>query len=237
MNRSKFGVQSNYSYGGRRRRYGFGKYVANKYRSSKAYSRRMNIRKNIKSGETTFKLMDALNIFPSSTAGNCYCFAGGTDNWSSLAIQIVQCTQWSSIAANWSLFKLTGISIRVAKIFNDNVGSMGSATLPSPPLYVNYFPSVKGIQYSGELIMSTDSALRVDPYVSGIQKKYISIPNNFSNLTNGIGLGTWNPVISIANLQGQISVGGELYGGTPVTTYPVFEMLVTYYVSVCNDKA
>lgn len=237
MNRSKFGVQQIYSYGGKRKRYSTGRYITNKYKSTKAYTRRMNIRKNIKSGETTFKLMDSLNIYPTATAGNCYCFTGGTDNFANLYSQINACTQWATIAANWSLFKLTGISIRVAKIFNDNVGSMGNNTLPSPPLYVNYFPSVKSTLYSGELIMSTDSALRVDPYVSGIQRKYISIPNNFTNLTNGIGLGTWNPVISLANMTGQISIGGELASGTPVTTYPVFEMLVVYYIAVCNDKA
>jgi len=234
--RSKFGVQSNYTYGGSRKRYSTGRYIKSKYRSNKAYTRRANVRRNIKSGETTFKLTDTINIFPSTTAGNCYQFSNGY-NYANLHQQISTCTQWATIAANWSLFKITGISIRVAKIFNDNYGSMGTAVLPSPPLYINYYPSVITTSYSGEAIMSTDSALRVDPYVTGIQKKYISIPNNFSNLTNGIGLGTWNPVISLANLQGQLSCGGELYTGTPTTTYPVFEMLVTYYVSVCNDKA
>lgn len=54
MNRSKFGVQANYSYGGQRKRYNVGRYVANKYKSNKAYTRRVNVRRNIKSGETTF---------------------------------------------------------------------------------------------------------------------------------------------------------------------------------------
>jgi len=236
MNRSKFGVQSNYSYGGQKRRYNAGRYVANKYKSNRAYTRRVNVRRNIKSGETTFKLMDTTSIFPSTTAGNCYAYPSA-NNYYNLASQIASCTQWATIASNWSLFRLNGISIRVSRVFNDNNGSMGNATLPSPPLYINYFPSVVSTSYSGEIIMSTESSLRVDPYVTGIQKKYITIPKNFSNLTNGIGLGTWNPVISIANLQGQISVGGELYAGSPTTVYPVFEMQVIFYVSVCNDKA
>jgi len=235
MNRTKFGVQTNYTYGGQRKRYNAGKYVTNKYKSNKAYTRRVNVRRNIKSGETTFKLMDTVHIFPSTTSGNCYMFSN-SQNYGNLATQIADCAQWSTIAANWSLFRLNGISIRVGRVFNDNVGSMGSATLPSPPLYINYFPSVISTSYSGATIMSTDSCLRVDPYITGPQKKYISIPKNFSNLTNGIGIGTWNPVISIANLQGQISVGGELYSGTPTTTYPSFEMMLVYYVSVCNDK-
>lgn len=232
----KFGVQQNYSYGGQRKRYNTGKFITNKYRTTKAYTRRVNVRRNIKSGETTFKLMDNLNVFPSATSGNCYAYASGY-NYANLATQIAGTTQWATIAANWSLFRINGISIRCSKIFNDNYGSMGTAVLPSPPLYINYYPSVSSTAYSGDTIMSTDSALRVDPYVSGIQKKYISIPKNFSNLTNGIGLGTWNPVISIANLQGQLSVGGELVSGSPTTTYPVFEMLIVYYVSVCNDRA
>jgi len=236
MNRSKFGVQTNYSYGGQRKRYNAGRYVTNKYKSTKAYTRRVNVRRNIKSGETTFKLMDNLSIFPSNTSGNCYAYSSG-NNYANLSTQIAGCTQWSTIAANWSLFRINGISIRCSKIFNDNYGSMGTATLPSPPLYINYFPSVISTAYSGAIIQATDSALRVDPYVSGIQKKYISIPKNFSNLTNGIGLGTWNPVISIANLQGQLSLGGVLVSGTATTTYPVFEMMITYYISVCNDKA
>jgi len=236
MNRSKFGVQTNYTYGGQRRRYNAGRYVANKYKSNRAYTRRVNVRRNIKSGETTFKLMDTTNIFPSTTSGNCYAYHN-SNNYANLSTQIAACTQWATIAANWSLFRLNGISIKVARVFNENIGAMGSTTLPSPPLYVNYFPSVSSTSYSGEIVMSTESALRVDPYVSGFQKKYISIPKNFSNLTNGIGLGTWNPVISIANLQGQLSIGGELYSGTPTTTYPSFEMIITYYVSVCNDKA
>jgi len=236
MNRSKFGVQTNYSYGGQRRRYNAGRYVANKYKSNKAYTRRVNVRRNIKSGETTFKLMDSMYIFPSTTSGNCYAYGNG-NSFANLGAQIAGCTQWATIAANWSLFRLNGISLKIARVFNDNVGSMGSSTLPSPPLYVNYYPSVSSTSYSGEIIMSTESALRVDPYITGPQKKYISIPKNFSNLTNGIGLGTWNPVISIANLQGQLSVGGELPSGTPTTTYPSFEMVVVYYVSVCNDKA
>jgi len=236
MNRSKFGVQTNYTYGGQRRRYNVGRYIKSKYRSNRAYTRRVNVRRNIKSGETTFKLMDTMFIFPSANSGNCYQYTNG-NNYANLSAQIAACTQWSTIAANWSLFKITGISIRVAKIFNDNYGSMGTAVLPSPPLYMNYYPSVSSTSYTGEAIMSTDSALRVDPYVTGIQKKYISIPNNFSNLTNGIGLGTWNPVISIANLQGQLSIGGELHSGNPTTTYPVFEAIIVYYVSVCNDKA
>lgn len=236
MNRSKFGIQTNYSYGGQRKRYNAGRYVTNKYKSTKAYTRRVNVRRNIKSGETTFKLMDSFYVYPSTISGNCYAFLGGT-NYANLSSQIAGCTQWATIAANWSLFRLNGISIKVARVFNENIGAMGTATLPSPPLYVNYYPSVSTTAYSGEIIMSVESSLRVDPYVSGFQKKYISIPKNFSNLTNGIGLGTWNPVISISNLQGQLSVGGELAYGTPTTTYPSFEMRVIYYVSVCNDKA
>jgi hypothetical protein len=234
MNGKRFGVMSTYS--GQRKRYNTGRYVANKYKSNRAYTRRVNVRRNIKSGETTFKLMETANIYPSTTSGNCYAFVSGY-SYSNLATHIATCTQWPTIAANWSLFRLNGISIRVARIFNDNVGAMGTATLPSPPLYVNYFPSVISTAYSGDTISSIESSLRVDPYVTGIQKKYINIPKNFSNLTNGIGLGTWNPVISIANLQGQLSIGGELLSGTPTVTYPSFEMIVIYYVSVCNDKA
>jgi len=234
--RSKFGVQSNYSYGGQRKRYNAGRYVANKYKSNKAYTRRVNVRRNIKSGETTFKLMDQAYVYPSGTVGNCYQYATNF-NYSNLASQIAACSQWATIAANWSLFRINGISIRAARVFNDNIGSMGTATLPSPPLYINYFPSVVSTAYSGASILSTESAFRVDPYVTGVQKKYITIPKNFSNLTNGIGLGTWNPVISIANLQGQLSVGGVLTSGTPTGTYPSFELVIVYYVSVCNDKA
>ena len=153
MNRSKFGIQSNYSYGGQRRRYNASRYIANKYKSTKAYTRRVNIRRNIKSGETTFKLMDNLSIYPSNTSGNCYAYSSG-NNYANLSTQISGCTQWATIAANWSLFRINGISIRVAKIFNDNYGSMGSATLPSPPLYINYFPSVVSTQYSGATLQA-----------------------------------------------------------------------------------
>lgn len=237
MNRTKFGVQTNYSYGGQRRKYNVGRYVANKYKSNRAYTRRLNVRKGIKSGETVFKLRDTLNVFPSTTSGNCYAFQSG-QSFANLSTQIAACTQWATIAANWSLFRLNGMSIRVARTFNENIGSsLGLNTLPSPPLYINYYPSVTSQSYSGELIMSAESTFRVDPFVTGVQKKYISIPKNFSNLTNGIGLGTWNPVISIANLVGQISVGGDGTYGSAVTTHPSYEMIIVYYVSVCNDKA
>jgi len=234
--RSKFGVQANYSYGGQRKRYNVGRYVANKYKSSKAYTRRVNVRRNIKSGETTFKLIVQKHIFPSTTAGNCYASSTG-NSYFNLNDEIANAPQWATIAANWSLFRINGISLRVARVFNDNIGSMGSATLPSPPLYINYFPSVNTTHYSGVQVLSTESVFRVDPYVTGIQKKFISIPKNFSNLTNGIGLGTWNPVISIANMGGQLSIGGVLPSGSPTTTYPSFEFNCIYYVSVCNDKA
>jgi len=236
MNRSKFGVQANYSYGGQRKRYNAGRYVANKYKSNKAYTRRVNVRRNIKSGETTFKLIVQKHIYPSTNAGNCYANSNNYD-YLNLHSEISNSSQWSTISANWSLFRINGISIRVARVFNDNIGSMGTATLPSPPLYINYFPSVSSTSYSGVQILSTESVFRVDPYVTGIQKKYISIPKNFSNLTNGIGLGTWNPVISIANMTGQLSIGGVLPSGTPTVTYPAFELNCVYYVSVCNDKA
>lgn len=236
MNRSKFGVQANYSYGGQRKRYNVGRYVANKYKSNKAYTRRVNVRRNIKSGETTFKLIVQKYIYPSTTSGNCYASYLG-NSFFNLNDEIANASQWATIAANWSLFRINGISLRVARVFNDNIGSMGSATLPSPPLYINYFPSVNTTHYSGLQVLSTESVFRVDPYVTGIQKKYISIPKNFSNLTNGIGLGTWNPVISIANMGGQLSVGGVLTSGSPTITYPAFEFNCIYYVSVCNDKA
>lgn len=230
----KFGVQSNYSYSGQRKRYGTGKYISNKYKSNKAYTRRLNIRRGIKSGETTFKLLDNMNVFPVNSLTNCYDFGGFP--YANLNSRIAAITQWATIASNWSLFRLNGISIRVSKVFNDNIGSMGNATLPSPPLYINYYPTVVNQAYSGLVLQGTETSFRVDPYVAGIQKKYISIPKNFSNLTNGIGLGTWNPVLSIANLQGQLSVGGTLTSGTPVNTFPSFEMQVIYYVSVCNDR-
>jgi hypothetical protein len=229
----KFGVQSNYS--GNRKRYGTGKYISNKYKSNKAYTRRVNVRRNIKSGETTFKLFENMSIFPSTTSGNCYGFST-LQNYANIASSISTITQWATIASNWSLYRLNGISFRVGKVFNDNIGSMGSAVLPSPPLYVNYYPTVSSQAYSGQVLQGSESSLRVDAYVTGIQKKYISLPKNFSNLTNGIGLGTWNPVLSLANMQGQISVGGTLPSGTPTVTYPSFEIQVVYYVSVCNDK-
>jgi len=111
MNKTKFGVQTNYSYGGQRRKYNVGRYVANKYKSNRAYTRRLNVRKGIKSGETVFKLMDTLNVFPSTTSGNCYAFQSG-QSFSNLSTQIAACTQWATIAANWSLFRLNGMSIR-----------------------------------------------------------------------------------------------------------------------------
>jgi len=233
----KFGVQSNYTMPNRKR-YGAGKYIAKKYGSKKAYTRRVNVRRNLKSGETTFKLQEMVHIWPKSDLTNCYAFISGSGfNYLAITGQISGALTWTNIAANYSLFRLNGILIKVGRIFNESLSSLGSATTTSPPLYVNYYPTVSAQAYNADQISSADSALRVDPYVTGFQSKYISIPKNFSNLTTGIGLGTWNPTVSIANLPGQLSVGGLPPSTVGISTSnPSFEMIVTYYISACNDK-
>lgn len=231
----KFGVQSMYSMP--RRRYNTGRYLTKKYNTKKAYTRRVNLKRNLKSGETTFKVQDVQYIYPVANILRCYGVNTIGDGWLNINTAISNSLTWTQIAANWSLFRLNGILIKVARVFNENTGSLGTNTLSSPPLYINYYPTITSINQSNESIMSADSSLRVDPYVTGYQQKYISIPKNFSNLTTGIGLGTWNPVVSIASLPGEIAVAGAVPSVTGlVTTNPVFEMIVTFYISVCNDK-
>jgi hypothetical protein len=232
----KFGIQSTYTMP--RKRYGAGKYIAKKYGSKKAYTRRVNVRRNLKSGETTFKLQELAYIYPKADVANCYAIGTTSGNsYVSINAQIQAALVWTNIAANYSLFRLNGILIKVARCFNESLSSLGSALTMSPPLYVNYYPTLTTTNYSGDQIASADSALRVDPYVTGFQSKYISIPKNFSNLNSGIGLGTWNPTVSITSLNGEVAVGGTVNNVANITgTNPSYEMQIVYYISACNDK-
>jgi len=232
----KFGVQQAYSYGGRKR-YNAGRYMTKKYGGKKAYTRRTNIRKGIMSGQSVFKLQDLVYIHPANTAANRYTWNSG-NTYLPIRTAIQASNSWATIAANWSLFRINGIKISVSKMYNDVTGSLQNSTSPSPALWLNYYPSVDASSYDAKDIMEADSAFRVDAYQSGLQTKYISIPKNFSNLTNGIGIGTWNPTLSIASLTGQISCGGNYANLVPaaVTTYPSFEVQIVFYVSVCNDR-
>jgi len=231
----KLGVQTMYSMPNRKR-YNAGRYVTKKYGSKKAYTRRVNVRRNLKSGETTFKLQEQAFIFPRANLASCYAFAAGS-NFFNISTLISSSSDWSNIASNYSLFRLNGILMKVARVFNESVSSAGSSSTISPSLYINYYPTITGAEYNGVQVSSADSSLRVDPYVSGFQTKYISIPKNFSNLTAGIGIGTWNPVVSINSLPGEIVVAGSINSITGVvTTAPSFEILFTFFVSACNDK-
>jgi len=230
----KFGVQSSYTMPNRKR-YNAGKYVTKKYGSRKAYTRRVNVRRNLKSGETSFKIQDQLFVYSRLTTSSCYAY-GNTYNYTNIHSIISASLDWTNIVANYSLFRLNGILIKVARVFNESLSAGGGATTISPSLYVNYYPTVTSTEYTGVQVSSADSSLRVDPYVTGFQSKYISIPKNFSNLTTGIGIGTWNPVVSIANLPGEIVVAGNINSTSGMAVAPAFEMLVTFYISACNDK-
>lgn len=223
-----------------RKRYFVGKYIRRKYlgRPSglRSYKKYNNIKRNIKSNMVNFKLeyndyIGYGNAAPSASP----VFAGTSLNYRNLTNIIQNAVTWGDIINdNYQFYKINGIAVRVGKVFQESTTELFT-NAGIPPIYIAYYPVDTSID-QGTNPLGSDSNLRIDPYVMGIQSKYWAMPKNFTNLGNGNGLGTWNNVGTINSLLGQISIAAPTNGQTAARAQLLFEIRFTVYIQVCNTR-
>jgi hypothetical protein len=185
----------------------------------------------LRNNEQVFALHTFTHITSVNQYDYCYRFTSSSQYFNLKDI-IGASPQWALVSDNYSFFRVDSVNVEISPVFNPSIGTLGANTLPSPSLYLDFFPTITSSSKVFTDLYPRDTAMVVSSFNRSTSDCVYSIPKHFTSK-----FGTMLPVTGISNLPGEFIVSGY----TPVTTGLVatvcFEIMFTVYVTVSNDKA
>jgi len=185
----------------------------------------------LRNNEQVFSLHTFTHITSVNKYDDCYRFFPPAQ-YLNLKDIIAASPQWTHVNNNYSFFRVDSVNVEISPVFNPSVGTLGVNTLPSPSLYLDFFPTDTSISKVFSDLYARDTAMVVSSFNRSTSDCMYHIPKGFTSK-----FGTMYPVTGLTSLPGQFCVSGY----TPTTTGLVetycFEIMFTVYVTVSNDKA
>ena len=185
----------------------------------------------LRNNEQVFALHTFTHITSVNQYDDCYRFTSSSQ-YLNLKDIIGASPQWALVNANYSFFRVDSVNVEISPVFNPSIGTLGVNTLPSPSLYLDFFPTDTSTSKVFADLYARDTAMVVSSFNRSTSDCMYRIPKFFTSK-----FGTMLPVTDISNLPGEFIVSGY----TPVVTGLVatvcFEIMFTVYVTVSNDKA
>lgn len=192
---------------------------------AKRYQRRTKL---IRNPDTLFTKIEVVQTIGYVSGGNVLSFQGGA-NYQNHVFVLTNSLSWTDIYAFWQRYKITGMALRVGRIFNENsITSQLSNESPNP-LYIASYPNLTSGNAANNPLYN-DKSFRVDPYVTGIQSHYWKFPDGFLDVTQGIGINNQNNLY--ANQVGQISIYSEPLANNASAAVNCFEIRTCLYVTM-----
>ena len=140
--------------------------------------------------------------------------------------------QWTLVNDNYSFFRVDSVNVEISPVFNPSVGTLGVNTLPSPSLYLDFFPTDTSVSKVFADLYARDTAMVVSSFAHSTSDCMYRIPKMFTSK-----FGTMLPVTGISSLPGEFIVSGYSPVMTGFVSTVCFEIMFTVYVTVSNDKA
>lgn len=167
------------------------------------------------------------------TAGSSLVTFSSTSSASVGILQMLNTSpSYTTYAPLFSRYKITGVSIRVARVVTENeIASNMSGGLP--PIVVSLYPGQTNGTLNGSNALYNDYKLHVDSLVNTPQSRYWAFGKNFIN-GNDQGLGEWNATDSVNAQVGNFSTYAT-YASTATALMNTFECRFIIYV-VFSDK-
>ena len=145
---------------------------------------------------------------------------------------IVGSSEWAHVNANYSFFRVDSVNVEISPVFNPSVGTLGVNTLPSPSLYLDFFPTDTSTSKVFFDLYARDTAMVVSSFNRSPSDCIYRIPKHFTSK-----FGTMLPVTGLSKLPGEFIVSGYTPSTTGLVATVCFEIMFTVYVTVSNDKA
>lgn len=158
-----------------------------------------------------------------------------TSNASLSIIQMLNVSpSYTTYAALFGRYKITGISVRVSRVVTDTeIATNMSGGLP--PAIVAFYPGQAGGTINGSSALYNDNKIHVDSLVNVPQSRYWKLSKGFiSGDQNGLGI--WNATDAVNQQIGNFSVFAA-FTSTATASMNVFECVHTLYVTFGNPIA
>lgn len=185
----------------------------------------------LRNNEQVIALHAFTHIISVNQYDDCYRFLSSSQ-YLNLKDIIASCPEWARVNNNFSFFRVDSIDVEVSPIFTPTLGTLGIATLPSPTLFLDFFPTDTSVEKVFSDLYSRDSVMRVFPYNQSTFDCIYRIPKTFTSK-----FGTMYPVSGISSFPGEFCVSGYTPFVTGLVSTVCFELMFTVYVTVSNDKA
>jgi len=202
------------------------KYKKNNYTKLqvKRYSRKPKINRSL---DTLYTKIEYVTTIGYQNGGNVQLFLSAA-NYLNFETIMANSLSWTDIYPFWQRYKITGMAVRLGRIFNETSITTPLSNESPNPLYVASYPNLTSGNASNNPIFN-DKAFRVDPYVTGIQSHYWKYPDNFLDVQQGIGIN--NQCNLYGSQVGQISVYSQPLTNNASAAVLTFEIRVCLYVT------
>jgi hypothetical protein len=191
----------------------------------KRYSRKPKINRSL---DTLYSKIEYVTTIGYASGGNVQLFSATSANYLNFETVMSNSISWTDVYAFWQRYKITGMACRVGRIFNENSITTPLSNESPNPLYIASYPNLT-TGNAGSNPLYNDKSFRVDPYVTGVQSHYWKYPDNFLDVTQGIGVN--NQCNTYGNQVGQISVYSAPLTNVTTAAVLTFEVRVCLYVT------
>ena len=185
----------------------------------------------LRNNEQVFALHTFTHITSRNQNDDCYRFTSSSEYLNLMDI-IVGSSEWAHVNANYSFFRVDSVNVEISPVFNPSVGTLGVNTLPSPSLYLDFFPTDTSTSKVFFDLYARDTAMVVSSFNRSPSDCIYRIPKHFTSK-----FGTMLPVAGLSKLPGEFIVSGYTPSTTGLVATVCFEIMFTVYVTVSNDKA
>jgi len=145
-------------------------------------------------------------------------------------VNLLTLNSFTNIAARYSMYKITGISLTVTPI-HDELSIANHAS--SVPVYFGIFPTETNIVKTVYEIAEKDDFFMVHPQ-SPVQHTW-TFPDNYMEDTPD-GLGIWIPIDSQTQQSGQISFSSYYPGLAFTTNKTLYQVQIDIHISFRDRK-
>jgi len=185
----------------------------------------------LRNNEQVFSLHTFTHITSANFLDDCYRFLFSSQ-YLNLKDIIAASPQWTHVNDNYSFFRVDSVNVEIRPVFNPSVGTLGANTLPSPSLYLDFFPTDTSTSKVFADLYPRDTAMVVSSFNLSTSDCMYRIPKLFTSK-----FGTMYPVTGLTSLPGEFCVSGYTPSTTGLVATVCFEIMFTVFVTVSNDKA
>jgi len=183
-------------------------------------------------GDTLRQKCDMISGIGMANGTSSYIWGTSGQNYLAFSTILGASQPFLNQSSYWERYKITGIAIRVGRIFNESLNIFTENESP-PPLYISFYPAENGSSLGAQPTYS-DNNFRVDPFISGIQSKYYKTPDEF--FSTGVGFGIWNNLNSYTSQVGQLSCSNFATVSVTSGAFVGFEARIRVYVVFSGRK-